>query len=54
MSCTKCGAQDHQRRIGQLWNQPDAIYHCEACDSLYIEPERDRDSGDGQPDTSDE
>jgi hypothetical protein len=35
-TCPACGDGDKQVLLGQLWDRPQIVYHCRACESLYL------------------
>lgn len=36
MTCPSCGDTECQRRVGEIYNRAIIVYHCEACNHLYV------------------
>lgn len=49
MICPVCGNENDQLRLGELYDRPLTVYHCQACDELYAIKEPD-----AQPDGEEE
>jgi hypothetical protein len=40
LSCPACGDTAKQVSLGKLWDRPQIIYHCRACDIRYLVDEK--------------
>jgi hypothetical protein len=35
-TCPACGDDTKQQSLGQLWDRPQIVCHCRACEKLYL------------------